>query len=187
VFNPNNSDSDIPLTSTNPANAHYQQWDKQGNAVGYVTDPQLIHTPKPRTGGAALLPSNLARDVEEGITRPLTAREDSADAVEWDMDQRKAGSRPEMGQTPTQASFVQEWPGSSNHPNYRPADGSPFEEAYGGYEDPYSRGHANEPTNSAFRTAYSSSPVHDDNLASRSAQGSTQIHSPPPLGSMNLR
>lgn len=168
-------------------NAHYQQWDKQGSAVGYVVDPQLIHTPKPRTGGAALLPSKLARDVEEGITRPLTTREDSAEVVEWDVDQRKDGSRPEMGHTPTQASFAQDWSGSSSHPNYRPADRSPFEEAYGGYEDPYSRGHGNEPTDSTFRTAYSSSPVHDDNLASRSAQGPAQTYSPPPLGSMNPR
>ena len=182
MFNPNNSDSDIPLTTTNPP--HYQQWDKQGNAVGYVIDPQLIHTPKPRTSGATFLPSNFARDVEEGMTRPLTVREDSADAVEWGMDHRKAGSRPEMGQTPTQAFFVQEWSGSTSHrATYR----SPFEEAYGGYEDPYSRGHANEPTDSTFRTAYSSSPVRDDNLASRRAQGSAQIHSPPPPGSMNLR
>lgn len=184
MFNPNTSDSNIPLTATNPANTHYQKWDKHGNAVGYVIDPQLIHTPKPRMGGAALLPSNLTRDVEEGITRPLTAREDSADAVEWDMNQRKAGSRPEMGQTPTQASVVQGWPGSPSHLNYRPADRSSFEDAYGGYEDPYSR---NGPTDLTFRTNYSSSPVHDDNLASRSAQGPAKIYSPPPLGSMNLR
>ncbi|KIM44279.1 hypothetical protein M413DRAFT_443299 [Hebeloma cylindrosporum] len=184
VFNPNISDSDIPLKPTNPLNAQYQQWDKQGNAVGYVADPQLIHTPKPRTGGAAFLPSKLARDVEEGITRPLTTREDSAEVVEWDMDQRKAGLRAEMGQTPTQASFPKDW---SSHPDYRPADPSPFEEAYGGYEDPYSRGHAYEPTDSTFRTAFSSSPVHDEHLASRSAQGPAQTYSPPPPGSTNLR
>lgn len=170
------------MTATNPEDAHYQQWDSQGNAVGYVVDPQLIHTPKPRVGGAALLPSKLGRDVEEGMTRPLTTR-DSSDAVEWDMGR----SRPEMGQTPTQASFAQDWSGPSSHPNYRPGDRSAFEEAYGGYEDPYSRGHGNEPTDTTFRTAYSSSPVHDDNLASRSAQGPAQIYSPPPLGSMDLR
>ena len=211
VFNPINSDSDIPLTITNPENTHYQQWDKQGKAVGYVGDPQVIHTPKPRAGGAAFLPSKLAKDVEEGMTRPLTTREDSTDSVEWDVDRRNTNNQssipvqptfrnvhdshhqggfvPEMAQTPTQASFVN---ASPMHPNYQATPRSPFEEAYGGYENPYSHGHSHEPTDSTFRTAYSSSPVHDDDLASRSAHpgqqhGSAQASSPPTLGSMNLR
>jgi len=183
VFNPNNSDSDIPLTAANPVKPHYQQWDRQGNAVGYVADP-LIHTPKPRIGGTALLPSKFARDVEEGITRPLATREDSGDVVEWDMDQRNAAPRPQMGQTPTQASFAKDW---SGHPDHRPVDRSSFEEAYGGYENPYSRGHTYEPTDSTFRTAYSGSPVHDENLVSHSARGPAQTYSPPPLGSIHPR
>lgn len=43
VFNPRNSDSDIPLTS--------QQWDKEGNAVGFSGDPRLeVYAPQPLRG-----------------------------------------------------------------------------------------------------------------------------------------
>jgi hypothetical protein len=215
VFNPTISDFDIPLT-TNRATPHYQQWDKQGRAVGYVGDPQIIHTPKPQVGSAAsFLPSKLARDAEERMTRPLTTREDSGDSVDWDVGRRNTHNQssipiqptfqnaydsshqrsvaPEMGQTPTQASFVNDWPSSPTHPNYRSAPRSPFEEAaYGGYEIIHTHGHTYEPTDSAVRIAYSSSPVHDDDLASHSTlpghkRGYVQAHFPPPLGSMNLR
>ncbi|KAF9524227.1 hypothetical protein CPB83DRAFT_861653 [Crepidotus variabilis] len=74
VFNPNISDSDIPLTKT-----HHQQWDNSGKAVGYVPGPSFIFTPKPRIQQAP-------RDLEAGLTRPFARRErgDSSDLVGWD-------------------------------------------------------------------------------------------------------
>ncbi|KAF8906988.1 hypothetical protein CPB84DRAFT_1769149 [Gymnopilus junonius] len=94
VFNPNGSDSDIPLTQQ-----RYQQWDQHGNAVGYAPDPTL-HTPQPRVvnntpaflGGQAS-GSRYPRDEEEAggqpfITGGRPTREDSGDSVGWDTGRR---------------------------------------------------------------------------------------------------
>ena len=52
-FNPNPSDSDIPLQPYDPereagfGGPSHQQWDESGHAVGYAPDPRL-HAPRPR-------------------------------------------------------------------------------------------------------------------------------------------
>ncbi|KAI0951488.1 hypothetical protein AcW1_008522 [Taiwanofungus camphoratus] len=47
TFNPNPSDSEIPLNPTNSGASAYQQWDENGRAVGYAPDPNL-YMPQPR-------------------------------------------------------------------------------------------------------------------------------------------
>lgn len=56
TFNPNPSDSDIPLQPYDPEReaagygggpSSLQQWDESGHAVGYAPDPRL-HAPRPR-------------------------------------------------------------------------------------------------------------------------------------------
>lgn len=54
TFNPNPSDSDIPLQPYDPESEagygggpSHQQWDESGHAVGYAPDPRL-HAPRPR-------------------------------------------------------------------------------------------------------------------------------------------
>ncbi|KDR72938.1 hypothetical protein GALMADRAFT_252295 [Galerina marginata CBS 339.88] len=197
VFNPNGSDSDIPLTTALPdANPQYQQWDKHGNAVGYVPDP-ILHTPKPRMHDATFLPpsSRYPRDEEEGGARPFMGhgREDSADVVGWETGNDAATREflpknepsrplhlggaapsglqnphspnqpkvfiPEMGQTPTQANFVNDWPGpSAAHATSSHGHQSSYEDPYGGYDIAHRHGHAQEATDDTFRTAFSSSP-----------------------------
>jgi hypothetical protein len=88
VFNPRASESEIPLTA--------QQWDKEGNAVGYTIQPQL-HSPQPKRAISTRVINSQSggrypldpRDEEEAAYDPvlpnLHAREDSADLVGWDM------------------------------------------------------------------------------------------------------
>lgn len=54
AFNPNPSDSDIPLQPYDPereagygGGPSHQQWDETGRAIGYAPDPRL-HAPRPR-------------------------------------------------------------------------------------------------------------------------------------------
>jgi hypothetical protein len=51
TFNPNPSDSDIPLrpygSDTDLEGSTHQQWDETGHAIGYAPDPRL-HAPRPR-------------------------------------------------------------------------------------------------------------------------------------------
>jgi len=168
VFNPHASDSDIPLT--NKGEATYQQWDRQGKAVGFVPDPRtnFIFTPKPRVTNAAFLPP--ARDVEEaGATRPLAhGREDSVDVVGWETAPpvtREFGSKgmPISAPLPNRqhSSFVSGAPAQVSSYETHVAPRSPFDEAY---DDPYqsSHGHMHEPTDATFRTAFTSSPIEAD-------------------------
>ncbi|PPQ67777.1 hypothetical protein CVT25_009080 [Psilocybe cyanescens] len=184
VFNPTGSDSDIPLTSTRHADPTYQQWDRHGNAVGYVPDPNL-HTPQPRNPNAPFFSSNYPRDEEEaGGRRPMVhGREESTDVVGWDTPQRQARSphlggavasslhNPhspnqrrvldnEMTQTPTQANFVNEVPGPSVRAvqTSKPHGSFDLEDPYGGYEMSHHHDHTQEPTDTSYRTAYNSSP-----------------------------
>ena len=237
VFNPRSSDSDIPLT--NQSDIRYQQWDRQGKAIGYVPDPKtnFIFTPKPRVTNASFLP---ARDLEEaGAGTPLTrGREDSTDVVGWETAPATREYSPGPGmvisqpsgsstaplprgamQNPyslnhQQSAFVAAQPqsmtsrhndssASQTHPHwsasssppppsfqtYAPptvAPRSPFDQAYAGYDDPYDstrrHGHEQEPTDATFRTAFTSSPVHDDDLGTP-----MQLHQPTPGYSSNLR
>lgn len=171
----------------------FQQWDVQGRAKGYVGDPSLnIVAPKPRANGAPFMPLSTPRDVEEGGVYDVHGRNDSTYSVGWEPNTQHAAHNaysttqlphsqrghfaPEMGQTPTQATFVNnsgsDWrPGQSGH-NAGPRQSfeEDSDEAYGGYEAVtplvagHSGGHYQESTGTTFATAYSSSPdaSHED-------------------------
>jgi hypothetical protein len=74
VFNPNVSDSDIPLKPSAGASSPYQQWDKNGRAVGYAGDPHL-YAPHPQRRDKGFM----GRYEEEGAHRQ------SVESVGWDM------------------------------------------------------------------------------------------------------
>ncbi|KAJ3510802.1 hypothetical protein NLJ89_g4469 [Agrocybe chaxingu] len=79
VFNPNDSDSAIPLTSTiAQGETRYQQWDTHSKVVGTVPDTNVnenaIHAPRPRADtSSALLGNRYPRDEEEA----------GADVISW--------------------------------------------------------------------------------------------------------
>ena len=119
VFNPNISDSDIPLKNQDDSN--YQQWDRHGKAVGYTT-PNII-SPKPLVANATFLPSKYPRDVEEGGNlMSKRGRQESTDVVGWQQDEdpyapdsfvqtsstslKNPYSNQQREQTPTQSNFV---------------------------------------------------------------------------------
>ncbi|KAF9476136.1 hypothetical protein BDN70DRAFT_882777 [Pholiota conissans] len=187
VFNPNGSDSDIPLTQQ-----HYQQWDANGKASGYTSDPTLIHAPKPRTNDAAFIPLTNPRDVEEGPVYGAHGRNDSTYSVGWEPTHNayptaqlnhlqhsqqppRRNFEPEMGQTPTQATFVNNSSAVDWHPGTvagpRQSFDNDSDEAYGGYEvvtplvaGHRGMGHYQESTGTTFATAYTNSPEasHDE-------------------------
>ena len=122
AFNPQMSDSDIPLTD-----GLYQKWDKDGRAMGYAGDP-MLHAPQPTRpsllapGHIPANPSDPARgEVAGSDTRGALSR-DSVDSIGWDM-QHDATA-------PSQA------PGRVNYPRVPEATG---DNNYGGYRDGYSR------------------------------------------------
>lgn len=99
AFNPNPSDSDIPLQPYDPerevsfGRPRHQQWDEMGHAIGYTPDPRL-HAPRPRPpsfGPSALYASPAAaaavtatQDTEDEWTNahtPKTARPPDAPAA----------------------------------------------------------------------------------------------------------
>ncbi|KAH9010089.1 snare associated Golgi protein-domain-containing protein [Lactarius deliciosus] len=93
AFNPNPSDSDIPLQPYDPERDAYggpsnqhQQWDETGRAIGYSPDPRL-HAPRPRppsfspsalyASPAAAAAATTSQDPEDEWTNartPKTAR-----------------------------------------------------------------------------------------------------------------
>lgn len=80
VFNPQNSETDIPLTATTHEPRH-QQWDQHGRAIGYAPDPN-IHSPAPRN--PKILTS--AKALEEGTRNPFEHSVDAGLAsAGWDM------------------------------------------------------------------------------------------------------
>ena len=123
VFNPNASDSAIPLTISNQ-DGHHQQWDRHGRAVGYALDPNTeIISPKPRAANASFLPSKYPRDVEEaGNLMGKRSRQESTDVVGWQQNEDPYASDSfvrippssmknpypiqQREQTPTQSNFV---------------------------------------------------------------------------------
>lgn len=118
VFQPNTSDSDIPLTISHQ-DSHYQKWDRHGKAVGYAADPSIIHTPKPQVANPT---SRYPRDVEEGGSK---RRQESTDVAGWQLDNSRyepfldpfvqapstvnpylQNQQRNVQQTPTQSTFV---------------------------------------------------------------------------------
>ena len=119
VFNPNISDSDIPLKNQDDSN--HQQWDRHGKAIGYAT-PNII-SPKPLVANATFLPSKYPRDVEEGGNlMSKRGRQESTDVVGWQQDEdpyapdsfvqtsstslKNPYPNQQREQTPTQSNFV---------------------------------------------------------------------------------
>jgi uncharacterized membrane protein YdjX (TVP38/TMEM64 family) len=90
VFNPYGSDTNIPLNpstdSPYSAGAPYQQWDKEGRAIGYASDPSLL-APKPRH----VIPT-YRNDKDVGTSYPQggsetagrsAVRQESGDSIGW--------------------------------------------------------------------------------------------------------
>lgn len=97
TFNPNMSDSDIPLTTAMLDNGH-ERWDKNGNAFGYAGKSNIV-APKPQrlsslTSGYDLNAVRMPRDVEEGQAYQRAPRESTSDEVGWDMGHTRAISDP---------------------------------------------------------------------------------------------
>ncbi|EJD06356.1 uncharacterized protein FOMMEDRAFT_117170, partial [Fomitiporia mediterranea MF3/22] len=80
VFNPAESDSDLPL---NPGeDTTYQQWDSQGRASGIAGDPNVnygLHAPAPRRPSTATTSQTISP-----IHSPAPLRQESTDSVGWD-------------------------------------------------------------------------------------------------------
>jgi hypothetical protein len=84
AFNPNSSDSEIPLQPYDPESEaglggpSHQQWDERGRAIGYAPDPRL-HAPRPRPPSfspTALYdaPAAVTEDEWTNAKSPKTAR-----------------------------------------------------------------------------------------------------------------
>ena len=92
AFNPNASDSEIPLQPYDPESEaglggpSHQQWDERGRAIGYTPDPRL-HAPRPRVpsfnpaslydppvGAATKITSQGPEDEWTNADSPKTAR-----------------------------------------------------------------------------------------------------------------
>jgi len=98
VFNAQMSDTNIPLNPAGNlpygASAPYQQWDKDGRAVGYAGDPRL-YAPEPRRP-QNLVAANSGGDI--GTAYPQTRehpggrtplRQESGDSVAWNAQDRR--------------------------------------------------------------------------------------------------
>lgn len=84
TFNPDLSDSDIPLRSYDPerdpsseGTVHHQRWDERGQAFGYAPDPRL-HSPTPR------LPSFKASAALYASPNAAAAATSSSSGGAWD-------------------------------------------------------------------------------------------------------
>jgi len=113
VFNPDVSDSNIPLTGS-----LYQRWDKEGRAVGHAGDPQL-YAPQPKHA-SRLSPGPVAVSAEQypgdrevtGDRGRSSSRQDSIDSIGWDMqapvsrNQVLAGQAPSPSQVPSSANYT---------------------------------------------------------------------------------
>lgn len=138
TFNPRMSDSDIPLTA---GLSGYQQWDKEGRAVGYSGDPRLnIYSPQPLKKGASAVAVGrrvpidrtaylagtgvIGRDEEEGYRRPST------DEVGWDM---SSGSRSTATNPFETGNLTHHGPANGQPRPSFASDETVNQSAYGGY------------------------------------------------------
>ncbi|KAF9005110.1 hypothetical protein BDQ17DRAFT_1424263 [Cyathus striatus] len=155
IFNPQNSDSDIPL----------QQWDAQGRALGYAQDPNL-YAPQPRRiSGVPKIGQSAVRQSTEEVGWDLGSRGSSAAlsprigaSPRQQQQQRRQGLgvtrfSEELDQpTPTQATFPAGAGPSSPRTVMQPAfSGGPssprLNNPYGASFDPY--GSTEEPQRAA--------------------------------------
>jgi hypothetical protein len=97
VFNAQGSETNIPLNPTGDlpygAAPPHQQWDKNGNAIGFVGDPRL-HAPAPRRADSG--PRDLGESLgtsypqsKEGTDGRSPLRQESGDSLEWDQQERR--------------------------------------------------------------------------------------------------
>lgn len=147
VFNPHASGTNIPLTSTdNPYESH-QQWDKNGQAIGYSGNP--LHAPIPQRRPQFREEEDFGHVYPSGSRDGRTPiRQDSDESINWE-------------QPAQQRSHIPSPPGLQSNA----ASG---DAAYGGYQpsfppaqsshlpSPYEPGHQQEATNDSYHTAMTS-------------------------------
>ena len=167
----------------------YQQWDKHGKAVGYAGDPSIIVAPKPQKINSV---PQLERDVQE--SKPSHLREESTDVAGWDM--RESLHEDAYGgyvredplenlQTPTQqhphSSAVQQGTATQARLNLRREPTYPHSSSTFVNTSPGSYGHGLEPTDAAYHTTLSESPIEDEGPRRRLSLVHPQpLRSPPP-------
>lgn len=83
VFNPARSDLSL-APSDAPYDPPYQQWDKQGRAVGFTTAEPQVYAPQPRRVNEAL-DSSLTTLRGESVTPTGRERQQSTDSVGWEL------------------------------------------------------------------------------------------------------
>ena len=87
IFNPNASDVNLttPLTHSDaPYDSPYQQWDKDGRALGYAANPRVF-APQPRRANASfdaalVVPSPTGSAIGAG-----RSRQESTDTAGWEL------------------------------------------------------------------------------------------------------
>jgi hypothetical protein len=93
AFNPNSSESDIPLRPYDPERdpdfeeSTHQRWDERGHAVGYASDPRL-HAPRPRQ--PSFKPSALYASPDAAVVETLSRESED----EWSNAHTPKASRP---------------------------------------------------------------------------------------------
>ena len=99
TFNPNPSDSDIPLrpydSDPDPEGSTHQQWDETGHAIGYAPDPRL-HAPRPRP--PTFSPTTLYAPPDAAAAVTSSIRPDPED--EWSNAETPKTARPPEMITP---------------------------------------------------------------------------------------
>lgn len=73
AFNPNDSDSNLPLFPNSDGSYQHQQWDSSGRAVGYSGDPTL-YAPQPQRATARPFDSGAASSSDVQLAPPSDTR-----------------------------------------------------------------------------------------------------------------
>ncbi|KIJ67230.1 hypothetical protein HYDPIDRAFT_25702 [Hydnomerulius pinastri MD-312] len=87
VFNPNASDITVttPLAHSDaPYDPPYQQWDRDGNAVGYAPDPRVA-APQPRRANNSFDAGLMAHSRANSAAATNRPRQESTDTVGWEL------------------------------------------------------------------------------------------------------
>jgi hypothetical protein len=88
IFNPNASDVNLttPLTHSDaPYDSTYQQWDRDGRALGYATDPRVF-APQPRRAANASFDAALVVPSRTGsVAGAGRSRQESTDTAGWEL------------------------------------------------------------------------------------------------------
>lgn len=83
VFNPNASDVNLIARSDAPYDTPYQQWDRDGRALGHASDPRVF-APQPRRASTPFDTAFVPPRTESvaGAARP---RQESTDTARWEL------------------------------------------------------------------------------------------------------